>query len=153
MQRESELASCPDTTENGYFALDFDGNSGITTDENDIMVNQCESSITMEYPGNLSDNHIIEADAYAALYALGGYTYSNLVHEASDKQCNSANDEEEDTDNDSEGEEGITETNPKADEEALINQKSPYEQKFIREHSSLFSESFKPSMVLMLPPQ
>ena len=89
------------------------------------MVYQCESSITMEYPGNLSDDQIIEVEAYAALYALGGYTYSNVVHEASDEQCNSANNEEEDTDNESEGEEGSTETDPKTDEEELINQKSP----------------------------
>ena len=44
------------------------------------MVNQYESAITMECPENLSDDQVIEAEAYAALYALGGYMYNNMVH-------------------------------------------------------------------------
>ena len=51
-----------------------------------------------------------------------------------------------------EGEEGSTETNPKTNEEELINQKSPYKQKFIREHRQLFSESLDPSRYLKSPP-
>ena len=38
------------------------------------------------------------------------------------------------------------------DEEALIKQKSPYEQKFIREHRELFSKTLNPSRYLRCPP-
>ena len=40
---------------------------------------------------------------------------------------------------------------PKIDEEELINKKSPYKQKFIREFKELFSETLNPS-VLKMPP-
>ena len=103
-------------------------------DKTDVLVNQCESAITMKYLGMLSYKKIMEVEAYAALYALGSYTYNNIVQKVPDKQCNLANDEEVDTDNDLEDEEGIEETDLKIDEEALINQKSPYKQKFIRKH-------------------
>ena len=145
VQRENKLVSCSDTIENGCFTSSFDGSKGIKIDEADIRVNQCESSITIEYPEDLSNHQITEVEAYAALYALSGYTYNNVVQEASDKQCNSVNEGEGNTDNNSEGEDGIAEPDPKADKEALINQKSPYKQKFIREHRSLFSKSLKPS--------
>ena len=42
------------------------------------MVNQCESSVTMEYSGKLSNNQIIKAEAYASLYTLGGYNTTTL---------------------------------------------------------------------------
>ena len=54
----------------------------VTGESDDITVNQGESAITIEYPEDLSDTQVTEAEAYAALYALGGYTYNNLVHEA-----------------------------------------------------------------------
>ena len=95
------------------------------TDGNEILVSQCESAITMELPEELSDEQAIEAEAHAVLYALGGYTYNNVVHEAPDKQCNSANKGEAETDNDMEDEKGIGETEKDVDEEALIRQKSP----------------------------
>ena len=58
---------------------------------------------------------------------------------------------EESADDDLEGEDEGAESSPKVDEEALIRQKSPYEQKFIRDHRSLFSESLKPSRFLCCP--
>ena len=61
-----------------------------------------------------------KTDAYAALYASGGYTFNNIIHEAPYKQCNSAKDGEAETDNDLEDEEGINETEKDVDEEALI---------------------------------
>ena len=85
-------------------------------DGDDILVNQCESAVMMEYSGTLSEEQIMEAEAYAALFALGGYTYNNVVQEAPDEQCNSANNEEVDTDNDLEDKEGIEETDPKVDQ-------------------------------------
>ena len=54
------------------------------------------------------------------MYALGGYTYNNIIHEAPDEQCNSAKDKETETDNDEEGEEGIDEMERDIDEETLI---------------------------------
>ena len=98
VQREDELTAGPDTTENGFFASDLDGNGVVMTDEDDIMVNQCKSAIMMECPENLSDDQVIEAEAYAALFAIGGYTYNNLVHETSNEVCNSVNNKEEDAD-------------------------------------------------------
>ena len=38
------------------------------------------------------------------------------------------------------------------DEETLIQQNSPYEQKVLREHRQLFSESLNPSRYLKCPP-
>ena len=38
------------------------------------------------------------------------------------------------------------------DEEALIRQKSPYEEKFIRAHRTLFSETLNPGRFLRCPP-
>ena len=90
------------------------------TDGNEILVSQCESAITMELPEELSDEQAIEAEVYAVLYVLGGYTYNNVVHEVPDKQCNSANNGEAETDDDLEDEEGINETEKDVDEEALI---------------------------------
>ena len=63
--------------------------------------------MTIEYSGTLSNEQVMEAVAYATLYALGGYTYNNVVQEAPDEQCNSANNEEVDIDNDLEDKEGI----------------------------------------------
>ena len=54
----------------------------------------------MELPEELSDEQAIAAEAYATLYALGGYTYNNVVHKAPDKQCYSAYNGEAETDND-----------------------------------------------------
>ena len=54
------------------------------------------------------------------LYVLGRYTNNNVVHEAPDKQCNSANKGEAETDDDLEDEKGIDKTEKDVDEEALI---------------------------------
>ena len=53
-------------------------------DETDILVSQGESVVTLEIPDEIPDNQTTEAEAYAALYAVGGYTYNNVVHEAGD---------------------------------------------------------------------
>ena len=100
----------------------------------------------------MSDDQTQEAEAYAALYAIGGYTYSNVVHETHSEQCNVAKSDESGTDTDGEDEEGIDETDRDVDEETLIKQKSPYKQKFIREHRKLFSETLDPSRYLKCPP-
>ena len=55
-------------------------------------------------------------------------------------------------DDDEEGEDGINEMERDVDEETLIQQKSPYEQKVIREHRQLFSESLDLSRYLKCPP-
>ena len=116
------------------------------------MVSQGESAVTLELLDDASDEQIYEAEAYAALYALGGYTYSNIIHEVHDEQCNAAKSNESGTDTDREDEEGIYKTDRDVDEETLIKQKSPYEQKFIREHRKLFSETLDLSRYLKCPP-
>ena len=85
---------------------------------------------------------------YAALYALGGYTYNNLAHEAPEEICNVA--ESGDKEDGSELDDRFDEvdTDHKVDEEELISRKSPYEQKFIREFRKLFSETLNPSRYL-----
>ena len=99
----------------------------------------------------MSDEQTQIAEAYAALYAIGGYTHSNIVHKVHDEQCNAAKSDESETDTDGEEEEGIDEADRDVDEETLIKQKSPYKQKFIREHRQLFSESLDPSRYLKSP--
>ena len=42
----------------------------------------------MEYPEDMSSQQVTEAEAYAALFALGGYTYNNVVEEGSEEYCN-----------------------------------------------------------------
>ena len=115
-------------------------------------MSQGKSAVTLELLDDISDEQIHEAEAYAALYALGGYTYNNVIHEVPDEQCNAAKDDELETDTYGEDEEGIDEMDSDVDEETLIQQKSPYEQKFIREHRQLFSESLNPSRYLKCPP-
>ena len=126
--------------------------NNVETDEEEILVSQGESAVTLELPDNMSDEQIHEAEAYAALYALGGYTYNNVVHEEHDEQCNAAKSDELETDTNGEDEEGIDEMDRDIDEETLIKQKSPYEQKFIRQYRQLFSESLNPSRYLKCPP-
>ena len=88
-------------------------------------MSQGESSVTLELPDEMSDEQIQEAEAYAALYALGGYTYNNVVHETHNEQYNAAKSDESGTDTDGEDEEGIDEADKDVDEETLIKQKSP----------------------------
>ena len=44
-------------------------------------MSQGKSAVTLELLDDISDEQIHEAEAYAALYALGGYTYNNVIHE------------------------------------------------------------------------
>ena len=119
----------------------------------DLLVSQGESMVTLEIPEDTPESQVIEAEAYAALFAIGGYTYNNIINETDEEQCNSAKDhEEEELDQDDEDPDGIDETDRDVDEETLIKQKTPYEQKFIREHRALFSENLNPSRYLKCPP-
>ena len=101
--------------------------------------------VTLEIPDETPDDQTTEAEAYAALYAVGGYTYNNIIHKAEDEQCNTAKSDEQDGDQEVEDMDGIDETDRNVDEEALIKQKSSYEQKFIKEHRELFSKTLNPS--------
>ena len=95
--------------------------------------------------------HRVEVEAYAALYALGGYTFENIVEE-NYEMCNSAVTEATEENSDKEGEDDGIAEEKKIDEEELINTKSKYEQKFIREFRQLFSETLNPSRYLKCPP-
>ena len=64
--------------------------NNVETDKEEILVSQGEFAVTLKLPEEISDEQVQEAEAYAALYALGGYTYNNVVHKVPDKQCNSA---------------------------------------------------------------
>ena len=152
VQRENKLASGSTMVENRCFTSLWDGRDGLALNEEDIRINRAESSVCMEYPEDMSSQQVTEAEAYAALFALGGYTYNNVVEEGSEEYCNSTNEGEESADDDLEGEDEGADSSPKVDEEALIRQKSPYVQKFIRDHKSLFSETLKPSRFLHCPP-
>ena len=66
----------------------------VEDDETDILVSQGELAVTLELPEDMPDDQTQEAEAYAALYAIGGYTYSNVVHEAHTEQCNAAKGDE-----------------------------------------------------------
>ena len=117
-----------------------------------MTVSQSESAVTIEFPENLLGTQVTEIEAYAALYAIGGYTYNNLVQELDSEVCNSVdkNNEETDSEPDEEGD-GI-DADKKINEEELISKKSPYEQKFIKEFRQLFSETLNPLRYLRCPP-
>ena len=151
VQRENKLASGSTMVENRCFTSLWDGRDGLALNEEDIRINRAELSVCMEYPEDMSSQQVTEAEAYAALFALGGYTYNNVVEEGSEEYCNSTNKGEESADDDLEGEDEGADSSPKVDEEALIRQKSPYVQKFIRDHKSLFSETLKPSGSCTVP--
>ena len=119
--------------------------NNVEDDEMDILVSQGESMVTLEIPDDTPEDQSIEAEAYAALFAVGGYTYDNIIHEADEEQCNAAKSDEEDSDQEEEDTDGIDEMDKDVDEESLINQKTPYKQKFIRKHRGLFSETLNPS--------
>ena len=85
-QREEELAN----EEHGYFAPDTTTEED-TPEGEEITVSQGEACITVDCPDDLNDHQIVEAEAYAALYALGGYTYNNIIIEAPEETCNSVN--------------------------------------------------------------
>ena len=91
-------------------------------------------------------------EAEGAFFALGGYTYRYMVEEGLEEFCNSTSEGEKDADDDLVGEDEGAESSPKVDEEALIRQKSPYEQNLIRDHSSLFNKILKPLRFLRCPP-
>ena len=120
VQEEDELVSRPDNHGSHHPTLSLDKVNSVETDGDEILVSQCESAITMELPEELSDEQAIEAEAYAVLYVLGGYTYNNVVHEVPEKHCNSAKNGEAEMDDDLEDEEGINKTEKDVDEEALI---------------------------------
>ena len=116
----------------------------------EITVSQGESCVTVDYQQDLTDEQITEAEAYAALYALGEYTYNNVIMEAPEKMCNSVNSDKEDSDSDDGFDE--TDSDRKVDEEELIRKKSKYEQSFLRDFRQLFSETLSPSRFLKCPP-
>ena len=63
-----------------------------------------------------------------------------------------ARSDEQDADQEEEDNDGIDKMDKDVDEESLIKQKTHYEQKFIREHRGLFSETLNPSRYLKCPP-
>ena len=72
-------------------------------------MSQGKSAVTLKLPDDISDKQMHEAEVYAALYALGGYTYNNVIHEVPDEQCNAAKDNKLETDTYGEDKEGIHE--------------------------------------------
>merc|ERR1712089_90530 len=145
-KREEELSS----PEYGYFTSTIDEDGTEDTDD-EVTVSQSESEVGIEFPEDFLEAQIAEIEAYAALYALGSYTFDNLVEE-DNEMCNSATTEAAEEDSDKEEEDdGIAEEKA-VDEEELIKMKSPYEQKFIREFRQLFSKTLNPSRYLKCPP-
>ena len=142
-QKEEELSQ----DEHGFLASTSEGD---TTDSEDVTVSQGESCITVECPEELNDLQLIEAEAYAALYAVGGYTYKNIIIEPTAEECNAVSSDRDDSDSDDGFDEADKDS--KVDEEELIKTKSRYEQSFIREFRQLFSETLSPSRFLKCPP-
>ena len=65
VQKENKLASCSCDPQSEYPTFNPEEANSVTNDGYDILVNQCESAVTMEYSGTLSDMQVIEAEAYA----------------------------------------------------------------------------------------
>ena len=98
-QREEKLSN----EECSYFASNVSNAESEPDKEEEITISQGESSVTVECPGDLSDKQITVAEAYASFYALGGYTYSNLAHEAPEEICNVVESGDEDEESESDG--------------------------------------------------
>merc|ERR1712240_44562 len=81
--------------------------NNVEDDEMDILVSQGESMVTLEIPDDTPEDQTMEAETYAALFAVGGYTYSNIAHDADDEQCNTAKSDEQDADQEEEDIDGI----------------------------------------------
>ena len=122
VQRENKLASGSTEVDNWCFTSPWEGGDGLELNEEDIRVNQDESSVCIEYPEDMSNEQVTKAEAHATLFALDGYTYNNVVEEGSEEYCNSTNEGEENTDDDLVGEDEGAESSPKVDEEALVRQ-------------------------------
>ena len=95
---------------------------------------------------------MIAAEAYSLLYSLGGYTYSNIVEEGVIEAVSTVEEGKEEADDDDFDGDDNARSNSKVDEEELIKTKTPYEQKFIREHRSLLSETLNPKRFMKCPP-
>ena len=117
-----------------------------------VKVKQDKTSVELEYDSDLDEEEILASEAYSLLYSLGGYTFSNLVEEGVLEAVNTVKEgEEEANDDDFDGDDNAG-SNSKVDEEELIKTKTPYEQKFIREFRSLFSETLNPERFMKCPP-
>ena len=103
-QRENELAAesteAYQQEEHGCFTSPNDRGYVPVSNEEDIRVNQDETSVCMEYPEDMSPEQVTEAEACAILFALDGYTYNNIVEEGSEEYCNSSNKGDEDANDD-----------------------------------------------------
>ena len=82
---------------------------------------------------------------------MDGYTYKNIIEEGTHETSNTVNKGEETANDDLVDEDNSAEASSKVDEESLIRQKSPYEQKFISAHRSLFSRNPQTFKVLAFP--
>ena len=121
-------------------SLDIGGKVAPNTDayDEDIVMNQKEDSIELEYSSGLTEEQLVELEAYSMLFALGGYTYNNTVQE--EETTNEVGNRvesggKEEANDDADGDDDSS--SPEVDEESLINQKSAYEQKFIRAYRSV----------------
>ena len=120
--------------------------------DEEIIVLQDENSIELQYSEDLNHDELLEAKAYSLLFALGGYTYTNLMEEGVPETANVVEEGKEVANDDGDDGDDYARSCSEVDEEALIRQKSPYEQKFIRAHRSLFSETHNPNRYLHYPP-
>ena len=68
VQEENKLTFRQCDPENEYPTVIQEEAKIITDDGDDILANQCESAVTMEYSGTLSDEQVMEEEAYAAIY-------------------------------------------------------------------------------------
>ena len=112
-----------------------------------VKVTQTEGSVELEYDDGLTDEQILELEASSMLFALGGYTYSNLIQDE-DAGADVGNrvrkgGMEETDDDDGNGDDDVG-SSPEVDEESLIEGKSAYKRNFILAHRSLFSETLNP---------
>ena len=72
VQEENKLTSRRHDPQKEYPTANQEEANIVTDDGDDILVNQCESAMTMEFSEELSNEQVTEAEVYAMLYALGG---------------------------------------------------------------------------------
>ena len=118
----------------------------------EVKVKQDETSVEIEYTDDLDEEQMIAAEAYSLLYSLSGYTYNNLVEEGVMEAVSTVEEGKEEADDDDFDGDDNAGSSSKVDEEELIKTKTQYEQKFIREFRSLFSETLNPDRFMKCPP-
>ena len=114
----------PEATEGGCYTSPDMGEEQEKYSDTEIVVQQDENSVELEYEEDLSPDQLLAAEAYSVLFSLGGYNYTNLVEEGVMEAVSTVEEGKEGANDDDDGDDNAG-SNSKVDEEELIRQKKP----------------------------